>query len=229
MEFGYTDEQLEIERAVKAICKRFDADYWRTRGSRRRLSAGLPRRLRAGRLAGHRDARGGGRRRPGHHRGGDHDAHHFGFGRRHVGRLGHPHEHLRAAPGGGERHSRTKAALAAAADRRPAQGLFRRDRAQHRPEHAELKTRAGGAAITMWSMARRYGSRPPRWPTRSCFWRAPPTPDPKAPARGLSLFYTDLDRSRIEVREINKHGRKAVDSNKLFIDDLRIPVEDRCW
>ncbi|HPU52723.1 MAG TPA: acyl-CoA dehydrogenase family protein, partial [Burkholderiaceae bacterium] len=31
MEFGYTDEQLEIERAVSAICKRFDADYWRTR------------------------------------------------------------------------------------------------------------------------------------------------------------------------------------------------------
>ena len=52
-------------------------------------------------------------------------------------------------------------------------------------------------------------------------------PDPKAPSRGLSLFYTDLDRSRIEVREIDKHGRKAVDSNQLFIDDLRIPVEDR--
>ena len=31
MEFGYTDEQLEIERAVTAICKRFDADYWRTK------------------------------------------------------------------------------------------------------------------------------------------------------------------------------------------------------
>ena len=48
-----------------------------------------------------------------------------------------------------------------------------------------------------------------------------------ATSRGLSLFYTDLDRSRIEVREIDKHGRKAVDSNQLFIDDLRIPVEDR--
>jgi len=47
------------------------------------------------------------------------------------------------------------------------------------------------------------------------------------PRGGLSLFYTDLDRSRIEVREIEKLGRKAVDSNQLFIDELRIPVEDR--
>jgi len=43
----------------------------------------------------------------------------------------------------------------------------------------------------------------------------------------LSLFYCDLDRKAVEVREIAKMGRKAVDSNQLFIDDLRIPVEDR--
>lgn len=44
---------------------------------------------------------------------------------------------------------------------------------------------------------------------------------------GLSLFYTDLDRVKVEVREIEKLGRKAVDSNQLFIDGLEIPVEDR--
>ena len=44
---------------------------------------------------------------------------------------------------------------------------------------------------------------------------------------GLSLFYTDLDRTTIEVREIAKMGRKAVDSNELFINGLRIPFEDR--
>jgi acyl-CoA dehydrogenase len=44
---------------------------------------------------------------------------------------------------------------------------------------------------------------------------------------GLSLFYTDLDRSVIEVREIAKMGRHAVDSNQVFIDGLRIPVADR--
>ena len=45
--------------------------------------------------------------------------------------------------------------------------------------------------------------------------------------RGLSLFYTDLDRERIEVREIEKMGRAAVDSNELFIDALTVPLEDR--
>jgi acyl-CoA dehydrogenase len=44
---------------------------------------------------------------------------------------------------------------------------------------------------------------------------------------GLSLFYTDLDRTAIEVREIDKLGRKCIDSNQVFIDGLRIPVEDR--
>ncbi|HOM12004.1 MAG TPA: acyl-CoA dehydrogenase family protein [Rubrivivax sp.] len=44
---------------------------------------------------------------------------------------------------------------------------------------------------------------------------------------GLTLFYTDLDRSRIEVREIEELGRKCVDTNQLFIDGLRIPVDDR--
>jgi acyl-CoA dehydrogenase len=44
---------------------------------------------------------------------------------------------------------------------------------------------------------------------------------------GLSLFYTDLDRGYVEVREIDKMGRRAVDSNQLFIDNLPVPVDDR--
>jgi len=44
---------------------------------------------------------------------------------------------------------------------------------------------------------------------------------------GLSLFYTDLDRRYIDVREIPRMGRSAVDSNELFIDALPVPVADR--
>ncbi|MFC1402812.1 MULTISPECIES: acyl-CoA dehydrogenase family protein [Streptacidiphilus] len=44
---------------------------------------------------------------------------------------------------------------------------------------------------------------------------------------GMTLFLTDLDRKRIDIRPIPKMGRNAVSSNELFIDDLRIPVEDR--
>jgi acyl-CoA dehydrogenase len=46
------------------------------------------------------------------------------------------------------------------------------------------------------------------------------------PTEGLSLFYTDLDRNKVEVREIAKMGRKAVDSNMLFIDGLEVPAAD---
>lgn len=47
------------------------------------------------------------------------------------------------------------------------------------------------------------------------------------PTDGITLFYTDLDRSRIEVRRIGKMGRAAVDSNALFIDRLFVPEADR--
>ena len=57
--------------------------------------------------------------------------------------------------------------------------------------------------------------------------RTTPLADVAKPTQGLSLFYTDLDRERVEVREIEKMGRKAVDSNMLFIDGLRIPEQDR--
>jgi acyl-CoA dehydrogenase len=57
--------------------------------------------------------------------------------------------------------------------------------------------------------------------------RTTPLSEVSKPTQGLSLFYTDLDRERVEVREIAKMGRKAVDSNMLFFDGLRIPVEDR--
>lgn len=57
--------------------------------------------------------------------------------------------------------------------------------------------------------------------------RTTPLSEVNKPTDGLSLFYTDLDRSTIEVRHIDKMGRNAVDSNMLFIDGLRIPVEDR--
>ncbi|HEY3001411.1 MAG TPA: acyl-CoA dehydrogenase family protein [Kribbellaceae bacterium] len=44
---------------------------------------------------------------------------------------------------------------------------------------------------------------------------------------GLTLFLTDLDRDRVDIRPIPKMGRNAVTSNELFIDDLRIPEEHR--
>jgi acyl-CoA dehydrogenase len=50
--------------------------------------------------------------------------------------------------------------------------------------------------------------------------------DPAKPVAGLTLFFTEFDRTRITVREIEKLGRAAVDSNEIFIDGLEIPATD---
>jgi acyl-CoA dehydrogenase len=57
--------------------------------------------------------------------------------------------------------------------------------------------------------------------------RTTPKEDCAKPTQGMTLFYTDLDRRKVEVRRIRKMGRNAVDSNAVFIDGLFIPEEDR--
>ena len=56
--------------------------------------------------------------------------------------------------------------------------------------------------------------------------RTTPLEEVKKATHGLSLFYTKFDRDRIKVREIEKMGRKAVDSNELFFEDFQIPEAD---
>ena len=55
--------------------------------------------------------------------------------------------------------------------------------------------------------------------------RTSPRRDEK-PLHGMSLFFTDLDRSRITVREIEKLGRAAIDSNELFIDNIEVSDDE---
>ena len=57
--------------------------------------------------------------------------------------------------------------------------------------------------------------------------RTTPREECARPTEGMTLFLTPMDRSAIEVREIPKMGRNAVNSNALFIDDLRIPARYR--
>lgn len=56
--------------------------------------------------------------------------------------------------------------------------------------------------------------------------RTTPLEEVARPTEGLLLFYTNLDRTFVDVREIEKMGRKAVDSNELFIDGLPVPMEN---
>lgn len=57
--------------------------------------------------------------------------------------------------------------------------------------------------------------------------RTTPLDEVRKPTQGLSLFHTRLDRTHVRVHEIEKMGRKAVDSNELFIEGLEVPEEDR--
>ena len=50
--------------------------------------------------------------------------------------------------------------------------------------------------------------------------------DPKKPLKGLTLFFTEFDRAKITVQEIEKLGRAAVDSNEIFVDALEVPDEN---
>src|SRR6266540_4335459 len=57
--------------------------------------------------------------------------------------------------------------------------------------------------------------------------RTTPLERVKRKTEGLSLFYTDLDRTRVAVRVIDKMGRHAVDSNEMFFDGMVIHEADR--
>jgi acyl-CoA dehydrogenase len=57
--------------------------------------------------------------------------------------------------------------------------------------------------------------------------RTTPREECARPTDGMTLFLAPLDRSAVEIREIPKMGRNAVNSNALFIDNLRIPADHR--
>lgn len=56
--------------------------------------------------------------------------------------------------------------------------------------------------------------------------RTTPKDQVKKATEGLSLFYTDFDRSKISATVIPKMGRKAVELNSVFIDNLEVPADD---
>ena len=50
--------------------------------------------------------------------------------------------------------------------------------------------------------------------------------DPSRPFSGMTLFFTDLDREACSVRKIDKLGRAAIDSNEVFITNLKATDEE---
>ena len=94
------------------------------------------------------------------------------------------------------------------------------------PPASRRSPRRCRAAI--WSTAKGVGPRRRRSPTSlMLLTRTTRYEDARRPTDGITIFYTDLDRAKIEVRRIPKMGRKAVDSNAIFIDGLFIPEAHR--
>lgn len=56
--------------------------------------------------------------------------------------------------------------------------------------------------------------------------RTTPLEQVTKPTQGLSLFYTELNRAFVQVTEIPKLGRAAVDSNVIFFEDWAVPAAD---
>ena len=56
--------------------------------------------------------------------------------------------------------------------------------------------------------------------------RTTPFEQVKKKTDGMSLFFAELEPEAVEVRELHKLGRAAVDTNMLFIDNLRVPASD---
>ena len=227
MDFAPTDEQLEIERAVDSICKRFDDDYWRTKDR----DGGFPHDFHAafaeaGWLGIAMPVEYGGAglgiteaailmraiSASGAGMSGASAIHMNIFGLHPVVINGTPEQKARWLPP--LIAGRSKACFGVT---EPNTGL----------NTLRLKTRAVRRGDRYVVDGQKVWISTAQVADKILLLARTADPDPAAPSRGLSLFYTDLDRTKVEVREIDKHGRKAVDSNQLFIDGLEIPVEDR--
>jgi acyl-CoA dehydrogenase len=227
MDFAYTDEQQEIERAVAAICTRFDDDYWRTKDR----EGGFPHDFHAAFA----EAGWLGIAMPVEHGG-------SGLGITEAAIM------MRTISASGAGMSGASAihmnifglhpVVVNGTDAQKRRWLPPLIAGREKACFGVTEPNTGLNTLRLKTRAERHGDRyvvngQKVWISTAqvahkiLLLARTADPDPKAPTRGLSLFYTDLDRTKVEVREIDKHGRKAVDSNQLFIDGLEIPVEDR--
>ena len=227
MDFALNDEQLEIERAVVSICKHFDADYWRVKDR----DGGFPHDFHAAFAK----AGGLGIAMPAEYGGAGLGITEAAILMRTIsasgaGMSGASAIHMNifglhpvVVNGSAEQKARWLPPLIAGTQKacfgvtEPNTGL----------NTLKLKTRAVRKGDRYVVDGQKVWISTAQVADKLLLLARTADPDPGHASRGLSLFYTDLDRSRIEVREIDKHGRKAVDSNQLFIDGLEIPVEDR--
>lgn len=228
MEFAYTEEQLEIERAVAAICKRFDADYWR----RKDRDGGFPLDFHAAfaqagwlGIAMPTEVGGAGLgiteaaimmrtiSASGAGMSGASAIHMNIFGLHPVVVHGTREQQQKWLPPliAGQH----KACFGVTEPNTGLNTLKLKTRAERRGDHYVVNGQK------VWISTAQVADK------MLLLARTTALEDVKKPTEGLSLFYTDFDRTRITAREIDKMGRKPIDSNELFIENFEVPIEDR--
>ncbi len=228
MDFAPTTEQLEVAQAIGRICERFDADYWLARDDDGQFPHDFHRAMADGGWLGicMPEAYGGAGlgiqagasmlhaiNRSGAGMSGSSAVHMNIFGLNPVVRFGTPEQKARILPG--IISGQDKACFAVT---EPTTGLDTTNLRTRAERHGDRYVISGQK---VWISTAQVANK------MLIIARTTPKDETKRPVDGLSLFYTDLDRSRITVRAIDKMGRKCVDSNELFIDQLEVPVEDR--
>ena len=105
---------------------------------------------------------------------------------------------------------------------------LRRHRARRRHRHdRHHDLRPQGRRAATGSPARRSGSPRPSRPSGCCCWSARPSARTCAKKTdGMTLLFAEMDPEHVQIREIPKLGRNAVNTNELFIDDLFVADED---
>jgi len=227
MNFDPTDEQREIERAVAAICRRFDSDYWRTKDR----DGGFPHDFHAA------FAQAGwlGIAMPAEYGGAGLGITEAAIMMREVsasgaGMSGASAIHMNifglhpVVVNGTDAQRRRWLPPLIAGREKACFGVTEPDAGLNT---LRLKTRAVRRGDRYVVHGQKIWISTAQVADRILLLARTDEPDPARPTHGLSLFYTALDRTKVTVHEIDKHGRRAVDSNQLFIDGLEIPVEDR--
>jgi acyl-CoA dehydrogenase len=228
MNFEYNDEQVSIQRAIEQICAEFDADYWLARDTDGVFPDEFVSAITAGGWLGIAmpQAYGG-----------------AGLGITETAIMAHTIARSGAGMTGASAiHLNLfgpNPIVVFGSDEQKTRFLPPLIRGEDRACFAVTEPDAGLNTTQLTTRARRDGDHyvingRKLWTTTAqtankilLIVRTRDLADCHKPTDGLSLFYTDLNRQQIEVRAIEKMGRKAVDSNALFIDDLIVPVADR--
>ena len=227
MDFAFNEEQLAIRDAVAKICERFDADYW----LKHDREGGFPHDFHAAMAAG------GwlGIAMPEAHGGAGRGITEAALIMQTVAQSG------AGFSGASAVHMNIfglHPAVMFGTEEQKARWLPPLIRGEHKSCFAVTEPTTGLNTLRLKTMARRDGDKyvvngQKVWISTAqvahkmlLLARTAPAETAK-PGEGLTLFYTDLDRSKITVREIEKLGRKAVDSNEVFIDALEVPLADR--